>query len=197
MDSFRIYDVKLPVKRKVLKRKIDIKANSDTILNKIVNILTKEFDEEHKFKIEEIKIFNEIEYIDNINTEALNDFIVTFRKKLFIFDLKVLGRDWTKNISYIPQNEITKKKYKNNILFLEYIYPHLKVTVFPRHGDVNIDTVYSFLKNMNTCNFCKQLKKHVKINCTSGQVMCLECFEQLSKVSLNELETIHELLPLQ
>lgn len=178
MDRFRIYDVKLPVLKRT---KIDMKANSDIILNKIVNIITKEFDEEDKLKIEEIKIFNEMEYINNINTEAINDFIVKLKKELLIFDLEVLGREWTKNISYIPQNEITKEKYKNNILFLKYEHPHLRITVFPKYANVHIDTVSKVLNTMNKCNICKQLKKHVKIGNTDGEVICTECFDKLLK----------------
>lgn len=174
------------------KIKIDVNEESDIILKKIINIITEEFDDINKFNIEEVKIFNKIENINELTIQILNDYILTFNKKLFIFDLKLLGRDWIKNIKCIPQSEIIKEKYKNNILFIHYINFKFKISVFPRNVSINLHTLCPVLNFKNKCNFCNKFKSHVKIDKNYGKIMCIKCYNNLSKISLNSLETIYE-----
>jgi len=174
------------------KMKIDVNEESDIIFKKIINIITEEFDDINKFNIEEIKIFNKIENINELTIQILNDYILTFKKKLFIFDLKLLGRDWIKNIKFIPQSEIIKEKYKNNILFIHYINHKFKISVFPRNADIKLYTLRPVLNFENKCNFCNKFESHVKIDKNYGKIMCIKCYNNLSKISLNSLETIYE-----
>ncbi len=175
MDSLKIIELKISPK-------IDIKINSDIIINKIIHILTTELNDKSKFKIEEIKVFNQIEHIKTLNDKTLNEYLKT--KKLFIFDLKILGRDWTKEISYIPQNEIMRDKYENNILFMRYEKPDLiNMFYFPREGKIHVNTISTFFNLLNECNSCGQLSEHVKINNLIGTAYCLKCWEKIDNVT--------------
>ena len=88
------------------------------ITEKIIDIITTKFNDKDKFIKEQIQVVDDIK---NFNLVTFSHYIVKYNKKLFIFDLKILGREWIKNTKFIPNNIINEDKYKDNIHILDHL----------------------------------------------------------------------------
>ena len=149
------------------------------LYSNIINILTNELPEKKKYTNDEICLFTHSEQISNINLNKIRQFIFEENKKLFIFDLEKLGREWTENISeVINKDEIYKDKYKDGLIFIKFNKEtsQLQLSVLNKNMNVTKDSIESILSNLNKCTICSKMKEHVKIDNYTGKVICYDCF---------------------
>ena len=149
------------------------------LYNDIINILTTQLPENIRYKNEEIALFFHKDQIFDMNLDKIKQLIIEENKKLFIFDLEKLGREWTKDISEVfSKDEIYKNKYENSLIFIQFNKKtsQLQLSVLEKNMIVTKDIIESILSNLNKCFFCSKMKKHVKINNYTGQIICNDCY---------------------
>lgn len=97
---------------------------------------------------------------------------------VFIFDTLKIGCG-----EFGEQNpqEVSLDKWKDSFGMMQCIFnngkPSAMFSVLPKFVVGETEVVKSFLMLEQRCNYCNQMKRHVKIKNSNGDIICSDCFD--------------------
>ena len=104
--------------------------------------------------------------------------VMDFKKELFsgsiiLFDTSEVGHG---EFGEKNPEEIKKEKWKDAIGIIQYEKGKLMFTVIPKGINYTENVIRPYFNEINVCMICKSDKVHVKIDTTSGLVICKSCY---------------------
>jgi hypothetical protein len=118
--------------------------------------------------------FHEVETIKNKDT--ILDIIDEF--DLIFFD--TYQKDLKPLIGMVDESSLDSDKYRDGIIcFHKITEDRMSICVFEKYEEFCESYFKKILNEYNECSICNTISSHVKIQYTTGLVICIKCYEEI------------------
>jgi len=96
-------------------------------------------------------------------------------KSILLFDTKKVGLG---EFGERNKEDVTHEKWIDAIGIIQYLENEVVITVIPKGIKYTENSVRPYLRRNNMCMICRSDKVHVKIDNTTGLVICKTCYDK-------------------
>jgi hypothetical protein len=138
--------------------------------SKLTMELIRKYAEKNNYTIHEVEAIE--------NKQSVLDIIDDFN--LILFD--TFQKDLKPLIGIVDESSLDSDKYRNGIIcFHKVAEDRMSICVFEKYEEFCESYFKKILNEYNTCNLCNATASHVKIQYTTGLVICIKCYEEIMK----------------